>query len=143
MGEIAVVAREQRFVAEISVLAEGDVAEQVISQRIDADGASDRLGVSDVTFGFAHLLLLKEEPAVGENGFWKRLLRSQEEGRPIDAMEADDFLADQMELRGPIPFPLQFVVAVADAAEIAGVCVIRDVSDLLGIVWRWQASFLA
>src|ERR1700739_500022 len=39
-----------------------------------------------------------------------------------------------MKLRGPVFFPLQFVVAVADAAQIAGERVILDVNDVLGIV---------
>ena len=54
-------------------------------------------------------------------------------------MEANDLLADQMELRGPILLPLQLVVAVADAAQIAGERVVPDVDDVLGIVRPGQA----
>ena len=74
VGEVAVVAREQGVVAEIAVLAERHVAQQVVAQRIDADGARDRLGVGDVAFGFAHLLLIEKQPAVRENTLRQRLL---------------------------------------------------------------------
>ena len=74
VGEVAVVAREQGVVAEIAVLAEGHVAQQVIAQGIDADGARDGLGVSDIAFGFAHLLLIEKQPAVGEDTLRQRLL---------------------------------------------------------------------
>ena len=139
VGEVAVVAGEQGVVAEIAVLAEGHVAQQVIAQRVDADGAGDGLGVSDIAFGFAHLLLLEKQPAVGEDTLRQRLLRGHEKGRPVDAMEANDLLADQMELRGPIFFPLQLIVAIADAAQIAGERVVPDVDDVVGIVRPGQA----
>ena len=124
---------------EIAVLAEGHIAQQVIAQRIDADGARDRLGVGDVAFRFAHFLLVEKQPAMRENALRQRLLRGHQECRPIDAMEANDFLADQMKLRGPILFPLQFVVAVTNAAQITGERVIPDVNDVLGIVRPGQA----
>ena len=74
-----------------------------------------------------------------ENALRQRLLRGHQKRRPVDAVEADDLLADQMQLRGPVFLALQLVVAVADAAQIAGERVVPDVDDVLGIVRPGQA----
>jgi len=78
---------------------------------------------------------------VGENGFRQRFFGGHQERGPIDAVEANDFLAYQMKLRGPILFPLEFVVAIADAAQIAGERIVPDVDDVFGIAGPGQAPF--
>ena len=53
--------------AEVAVLAEGDIAQEVVSKRIGAQDAHDRFSVGDVPFRLAHLLLVKKQPAVSKD----------------------------------------------------------------------------
>src|ERR1700722_7483201 len=56
--EVGIVAREQSIPREVAILAEYDLAQQVIAQRIVPNYADDRLRVSDIALRLAHFLLL-------------------------------------------------------------------------------------
>ena len=72
VGQIAVVARNERVVAEIAVLAEDDFAQQEIAESIHAEHIRDRARKHDIALGLAHFAGVHQEPAVGPNLSWKR-----------------------------------------------------------------------
>ena len=61
-----------------------------------------------------HLLAPVEQEAVAEDALGQRQLRRHQEGRPIDRVEADDILADDVHIRRPV-MPAR-IVLVREAA---------------------------
>ena len=101
VGEFGVVAADQRVETEAAVLPEDDFAEQEVAQGFEAHHLADGLGAHDVAARLAHLVVLEEQPAVGEDALRQRDVGGHQEGGPEDGVEAQDFLADQMQVGGP------------------------------------------
>ena len=72
VGEVGVVAADQRVVAEAAVLPEDDFAQQEIAQGVRAHHLADRLGADDVAARLAHLVVLEQQPAVREDALRQR-----------------------------------------------------------------------
>ena len=72
---------------------------------------------------------------MGGDGFWQRQIGGQQERGPVDAVEADDLFADEMEIGGPVFFELLLVggviTAVADGGHVVGEGVEPDVDNVL------------
>ena len=101
VGEIGIVAADQRVVAEAAVLAEDHFAQQEVAQRVGAEHFVDGRGAHDVAARFAHFVVFKQQPAVRENAFGQRQAGGHQKRGPVHGVEADDFFADQMQVRGP------------------------------------------
>ena len=69
VGKVAVVAGDQRVVAEIAVLPEHNFAQQVVAQRLDAQHVDDRARPHHVALGLAHFLAVEKQPAVRPDCF--------------------------------------------------------------------------
>jgi len=67
VGQVGVIAADERVVTEVAVLAEDYLAQQVITQRVGAHHLTDRLRPDDVTLRLTHLALFEEQPAVRED----------------------------------------------------------------------------
>jgi hypothetical protein len=68
---------------------------------------------------------------MGGDGFWEGQASGQEEGGPVNTMEADDFFADEVEVGGPILLEVGFVVAaIAQGCDVVGEGVQPDVDDV-------------
>src|SRR5260370_42072080 len=61
----------------------------------------DGPGANDVAERLAHFGAVHEQPAVGPDLFRYRKAGGHQEGGPVNGVEADDFLADEMEIGGP------------------------------------------
>src|SRR3546814_6100304 len=57
--------------------------------------------IDDIAGRFGHLLAAVEHEAMPEHLFGQRDPRRHQERRPVDRVEADDILADQMKVRRP------------------------------------------
>ena len=101
VGEFGVVAVDERVVTEAAILPEDDFAEQEIAQGFDAHHLADGLGAHDVAARLAHLVVFEKQPAVGEDLLRQRQVGGHQEGGPEDGVEAEDFLADEMQVGGP------------------------------------------
>ncbi len=137
VGEVGVVALDEGVEGEAAVLAEGDLAEEEVAEDVGgeevllvfpvlvaersagpvdglgleaAEGVEDGLGADDVAAGLGHLRLFEEEPAVGLYFLWQREAGGEQEGGPVDAVEADDLFADEVEVGGPELFELALAV---------------------------------
>src|SRR5205814_1179901 len=71
-----------------------------------------------------HLFILKNQQPVREDPLGQRQIAGHQKGRPEDGMEAQNFLADQVQVRGP-------AVGSANGADIADESVEPDISDVL------------
>src|SRR5579883_1414609 len=93
VGEVAVIAGDERVVAEVAVLAEDDFAQQEIAQRVHAKHVDDGSRQDDVALGLAHFGGVHQEPAVRPNLLGNGQHGSHEERGPIDGVETDDVLS--------------------------------------------------
>ncbi len=67
---------------------------------------------------------------------WQGLAKSHQEDRPVDRMESNDVLSDQMKVRRPVLAIQLFVIAVcivADAGDVVGQCIQPYVDNMAGI----------
>jgi hypothetical protein len=58
-------------------------------------------GADDVAARLAHLVVLEEQEAVGEDALRQGQFGGHQEGRPEDGVEAQDFFADEVQIGGP------------------------------------------
>ena len=176
MARSAVVAGDEGVEAEAAVLAEGDFAEQEVAEDVGgeevlfvlpgfvgeaaagncrlrcrrlqgAEGVEDGFGADYVAAGLRHLRFFEEEPAVGGDGFGQRQAGGEQECGPVDAVEADDLFADEVEVGGPVLFELGLlggvVAAVADGGHVVGEGVEPDVDDVFFVAGDGDAPFEA
>ena len=55
-----------------------------------------------------------------------------QESRPIDGVEADDVLADQMDVGRPVALPQLRIVRIAEAGDVVGQRIEPDVHHMIG-----------
>ena len=87
---------------EIAIEPEGNLAEEKIADRIDAVAVDEHVWFHHVLQALAHLLTFYRPPAVSENLFRQGQSRSHQECRPVDGVKAEDILADELNICGPV-----------------------------------------
>src|SRR5437868_1417626 len=133
--QIRVVALHQRIKRERAVLAENYFAQQEVSQRVGAENVEHGFRADDIPARLRHLVLFKQEPTVGDDCLGKRQAGSHQKCRPIDAVKADDFFADHVQIGRPILFVLGLVIrAVSERSDVVGKRVEPDIDHVLRIV---------
>ena len=79
----------------------GLLAQQEIADLVQAEGRDQLPRLDHVAERLAHLLAVDHPPAVGRHPLRHRQPGRHQERRPIDRMETDDVLADEMHIRRP------------------------------------------
>jgi len=133
VGKIAVDFGHRVVVAEIAVIAVRDFAHQDVAGLVEAEGVHQVFRGDDIADGFGHFLAVHIDEAVGEDGFWQRQSGGHQEGRPVDAVEADDVLADDVEIGRPVFGKFAVRIRVADAGDVIGQRVQPDIHDVFFI----------
>src|SRR5476649_2177185 len=131
VGEVRIVTADQRVVAEASVLAEDDFAEQEVAQSVGAHDYADGFGPYDVAARLAHLVAFEKNPSVRENLLGQGHSGRHDECRPEDGVEAQDFLTDQVQVGGPETFAIQLFTI--HGAHVADEGVEPDVEHVLAL----------
>ena len=93
---------DDRFRTVASVLAEGDLAQKEISERVDAEALGEHHRVDDIADALRHFLAAAEEKSMAVDLLWARQSRRHQERRPINCVEPHHILADQMDIRRPV-----------------------------------------
>ncbi len=96
--EIAVEAFDAAFVGKLSVLAEDHIAQQEEPQTVGSVPLDQIVRSSDVTDRLRHLALVAQPPTVGPDGARQGQARRHQKRRPVDGMESEDVLADEVNL---------------------------------------------
>ena len=152
VGEVGVVAGDEGVEGEAAVLAEGDLAEEEVAEDVGGEEvlfvlcgsrrvlrepkASRMVSVRTMLprdFDIFDSSKSKSQPwamtALGSGRFG-----GEQEGGPVDAVEADDLFADEVEVGGPVFFEFGLVGgvfgAVADGGHVVGEGVEPDVDDV-------------
>src|SRR5216683_1562802 len=128
VGEIAVVALDDRVVTEIAVLAEDGLAQKIVAKSIHAQDVYDGPWTHDVAQRLAHLGAVHEQPAMCPDLFWQGEPGGHQKGGPVNGVEANDFLADEMDISRPESCLL--ILRATDSAEIGGERVEPDVKNV-------------
>src|SRR6185369_12233277 len=121
-------ARDERVVAEIAVLAEDGVAQEEIAQRVHSENIDDGFGADDIAFGFAHLGLIHEEPAMRPDLLRNRQHCGHQECGPVHCVKADDVFTYDVHVGWPEA--ATFVFRAADGGEIGSEGVEPDVENV-------------
>ena len=115
VGQLGVVAALEGLGRDRAVLAEGDVAQQVVAQGVGPEALDDLERVEHVAQRLAHLLAVHQQVAVDEDVLGHRQVGRHQHRRPEDRVEAQDVLAD--DVVGRRPELLGEVLALAREAE--------------------------
>ena len=115
-----------------------------VAHRVHAEEVHQIVRVDHVAFGLAHLAVPLQKPGVPEYLLRKGLAQRHQEDGPVNRVEADDILADQVQIRGPQLFVLIRAAAVrvvADAGDIVGEGVQPHIDHVLIVEIHRDAPF--
>ena len=115
-----------------------------ISRRVHTEDVDQIVCVDDVALGLAHLVATLQKPRVSEHLLRKRNVQRHQEDRPVNRVEADDVLADQMKVRRPELLELLRAVAVrviADSGDIVRKRIEPYIHDVLVVEINRNAPF--
>ena len=132
VGEVAVIAADQPLVAEVTILSVWRFCQQVIPERVYTDIVGEVDRAHDVAGRLAHFLAAAQEVTADRPPRGQRQARAQQHRRPIDAVVAQDVLAEEMERR-PSRGESLIVPAVFDRRQVIGERVEPDVRDVCRI----------
>ena len=89
---------------------------EIVPHRVNAEQLYKVVGIDDVTLGFGHLVRSEKQPRVAVNLLGKRLAERHEHNRPIDCVETDNVLSDNVNVCRPVFF-IKLTAAVRVIAE--------------------------
>ena len=132
--EIGVDGGDEKLVGEAAVRAEGEAAQQEEAQRVHAVALGEHVGIDDVALAFGHLAAVHDEPAVAVDLFRQRQTNAHKHRGPDDRVEADDLLADDVHVRGPVFIEIVvLVVLVAERGRVVEKRIDPNVYDVAGV----------
>ena len=130
--KVGIDARQHGFEREFAVRAEGHFAHEEIAHRVGGIAVAQHNRVNNVADALAHLLAIDDQPAMTEHLLGQRQPQRVEHNRPDNGMEADNFLADQMDIRRPVLLEQRVIVrAVAQRGNVVAQRVNPDVHRVL------------
>ena len=134
VAQVAVHAVQKRLVGVVAVRAEGHFAHQVIAQNVGPVASHDGRGIFHVALGLAHLVAAEQQPAVAEHLPGQRQTQRVQHDGPVDGVEAHDFLAHQMNVRGPVLLKQAVIVRqIAQRGDVVAQRVDPHVHHVAGI----------
>ena len=132
VGEVGIDARDDGLVVVVSVLPERHLAQEEIADLVDAILVGEIEGVDDIADRFRHLLAPAEQEAVGVNALLHGDARRHQERWPVHRVEANDVLADDVQIGRPeTPIPVG-LIGEADARDVIGERIDPDVHHVIG-----------
>ena len=132
--EVGIRALDQQVPRDGAVGFKRHLVQDEIAHGVDAEQLDEVLGVEHVALRLAHLAAVHQEPRVAEHLLRQRQAERHQEDRPVDRVEADDVLADQVQVGRPVALELLGALAVAvvaDAGDVVRQRVKPDVDDVL------------
>ena len=101
VGQVVVHAPDHGLVREVAVIAEGDFAQQEVAHLVETVLLDQLSGHDHVAQGLGDLLALVGPPAVGVDPLGRCDAGGHQKGRPVDGVEAQDILADHVNIGRP------------------------------------------
>ena len=136
VGELGIHALDHELPGDDAVIFKRHLVQAEVADRVHAEDIGKVVRVEDVALRLGHLAAGLQEPRMAEDLLRKRDIQRHQKDRPVDRMEADDILADEVKVRRPVlPEALGAVAVriVADARDIVGQRVKPDIDDMLRV----------
>ena len=133
--KIGVVHLKHTLKPDVAVGTEGNIAHEVITVSVYAERGHKIARIQSVALGLGHLGAVGgHKEAMRENVLGQRQASSHEHCRPNNAMEADDVLANEMEVGRPVLAELGFIIgAVAQGGQVIDQSIDPHIGDMLGV----------
>ncbi len=100
--EVGVVPLDHRLIGDGAVCRVGHLGEQVVPGGVDAEELGEVVRIDDVAAGLGHLVLAEEQPRVAVDLLRKRLAEGHQHDGPVDGVETDDVLTDDVDVGRPV-----------------------------------------
>jgi len=117
-------------VGEVAVQAEGDLAHEEVADRVHTVLVDQQVRLHHVLQALAHLLPLDGPPAVGEDLLGQRQACCHEERGPVDGVETEDVLADEVGISWPELREIARFFGIAQGGDVVCQGVEPDVDDV-------------
>lgn len=101
VGQVGINAGDEAITAEVAVLSQLDIIQEIVTDGIGAEFAEQRNGINDIALRLGHLFAVHNEPAMSINLFRQFDAKAHEHDGPDNGMETDDFLPYQMDISRP------------------------------------------
>ena len=108
-----------------------------VTHSIHAEEIYQIIRIDHISLGFAHLAIAHQKPGMSEYLLRQGLTQRHQENRPVNRMETDNVLSDQMQVCGPV---LSYTArcclpsaVIADTGDIVGQRIQPYINHMLGI----------
>ena len=110
---------DQQLVAEAAVGAEGEGPQKEEPEGVHAELLREEVRIHHVALALGHLAPIQQQPAVTKDLFGQGEAHAHKHGGPDDGMEADDLLADDMDIGRPEGIQIViFVIHITQSGHI-------------------------
>ena len=144
IGQIGVHTLYHQLPGDDTVILERHLMQYEVTHRIYAEEINQVIGIQHISLGLAHLAIALQQPRMSEYLLRKRQIQRHQEDRPVNRMETDDILTDQVQVCRPV-FLKQFtavaVTVIADTCDIVGQCIQPYIYHMLRIKVDRNAPF--
>ena len=123
VGQIGIDPVCQKLPADHAVVFKGHLMQHEVAHRVHTEEIHQIVRVHHVSLRLAHLAVALQKPGMAENLLRQRLAQRHQEDGPVDRVETDDILSDQVQVGGP-----QLLILLAAVS----VRVIADTGDVVG-----------
>ena len=121
IGKLRIHALDHELPGNDAVIFIRHLMQHKVADRVHAENIRQVVRIEDVAPGFAHLAAGLQEPRMTEDLLRKRNIQRHKEDRPVNRMETDDILTDQMQIRRPVllkEFRVIAVPVIADPGDV-------------------------
>ena len=136
VGQVGVDALRDEFPGDHAVVLIGHLMYDEIADCVHAEDIHEVIRIDDISLGLGHFLTALQKPGMTEDLLGKFHAESHQEDRPVDGMEADDILADQVQVSGPVLVKKRIVIAVRIVSQTGDVVAQRIEPDVDNVAGR-------
>ena len=144
IGQISVHALHHQIPGDRSILGKRHLMQDEVAHGIDAEIMHELIGIDGVALGLGHLAIADQQPRMSEHLLRQRQIQRHEHDRPVDRMETQDVLADDVHIGRPIlpeVFRAFSIRVIAQRRDIVAQRVDPDIDDMLRVKVDRDAPF--
>ncbi|MNW53839.1 hypothetical protein D3C74_314160 [compost metagenome] len=140
IGEIGIDPLHKAFWRKRTVRAEWHLTQQIVTGRVKPIAVDQYIRVHDVALRFGHFTALHQQPAMTKHLLRQWQPKRHQHDRPINRMESDDLLANEVYICRPKPLiQLRMVRAVTQCCDIVGQSIDPHVHNMFRIAFDLHA----
>ena len=117
IGQVRIDTLHDQIPGNRSILCKRHFMQYEIPHGIHTEVMHKLIRIDGVSFGFGHLSISNQQPWMTEHLLWQRLTECHQHNWPVNRMEAQNVLTDDMYIRRPV-FPIQIpMVSISVKAQ--------------------------